>query len=181
MPCLIPYVHSLDHHLYNHLSDTWIKQTSKPQPFTNLTVRAMPEDFEHFGFRLNSIPKAVTVPCMADTGCQSCLASMKVILRLGMKKSDIFPVTLKMHAANSKGINILGAAILRFSGKDSSGNLIETRQITYVTDNSDKLFLSREACISLGIITETFPTIGEFIISNPVQAVTDTLPDQNTA
>ena len=38
-----------------------------------------------------------------------------------------------------------------------------TRQITYVTDNSEKLFLSREACIALGMITEAFPTIGETV------------------
>ena len=68
---------------------------------------------------------------------------------------------MKMHAANSRGIKILGAAILRFSGKGMDGDTIETRQVVYITDNSDKLFLSREACVALGMITEHFPTIGE--------------------
>ena len=36
-----------------------------------------------------------------------------------------------------------------------------TRQITYITDSSDKLFLSREACIDLGMISRHFPTVGE--------------------
>jgi hypothetical protein len=35
------------------------------------------------------------------------------------------------------------------------------RQMTYVTDNSDKLFISREACIALGMIFDSFPIIGE--------------------
>ena len=167
---------NLDHHLYNHLSDTWVKQHSKPQPFVNLTVRATQEDYDNLGFHLNTDTKTAVIPSMADTGCQSCLASIAVIRRLGLSKCDLIPVTLKMHAANNKGIHILGAAILRFSGKDKSGNLIETRQVTYVTDNSDKLFLSREACICLGMIPDTFPTIGQIKSQS-----TSNVSDQSTS
>ena len=108
---------------------------------------------------------AATIFAMADTGCQSCLADIKVIHRLGLKKSDLIPVTMTMHAANNKGINILGATILRISGRNDQGRQIETRQMTYVTDSSDKLFLCREACTSLGIISATFPTLGEHNVS----------------
>ena len=152
---------SLNHHLYNQLSDTWVKQTSKPQPFVNLNVAALNTDYENLGFKLKSPTRRVVIPAMADTGCQSCLASIKVIQRLGLRTCDLIPVTLKMHAVNNKGIPILGAVILRFSGKDSNGNTIETRQITYVTDNSDKLYISKEACINLRMITNNFPTVGE--------------------
>ena len=152
---------ALDHHLYNQLSDTWVRRPSKPQPFIKLSTTALRGDYEHLGFSLSATPKPALLHAMADTGCQSCLASIKIINRLGLKRDDLIPVTMKMHAANDNGITILGAAILRFSGKDYSGNKVETRQITYVTDNSDKLFLSREACIALGMITADFPTIGE--------------------
>ncbi|VDI79213.1 Hypothetical predicted protein [Mytilus galloprovincialis] len=43
----------------------------------------------------------------------------------------------------------------------NQGRHVETRQMTYVTDNSDKLFISREACIALRMISDSFPTIGE--------------------
>jgi len=152
---------SLDHHLYNHLSDTWIQKSSKPQPFVNLTIGTSQGDYERLGYNLNTKTRPGRIACMADTGCQSCLAGMKAISRLGLKTQDLIPVTLKMHAANNKGIKIIGAAILRISGEDKDGNTLETRQITYVTDTSDKFFLSREACISLGMITDTFPTVGE--------------------
>ena len=66
-----------------------------------------------------------------------------------------------MHAANNNGIKILGAVILRFSGRSNSGKALETRQIVYVTNNPDKLFLSREACTALGLITKNFPSVGE--------------------
>lgn len=97
---------------------------------------------------------------MADTGCQSCLEGIKVLHRLGFNRADLIPVTMKMHAANNKGINILDAIIL-LQGTNKHGRPVETRQLTDLTYNSDKLFLSREACVALKIIFETFQTIGE--------------------
>ena len=98
---------------------------------------------------------------MADTGCQSCLAGITILDQLCMSRKDLIPVTMKMHAANENQITILGAAILRFSGKTKEDKTIETRQIVYVTDSTSKIFLSREACVTLGIISQKFPTIGE--------------------
>lgn len=66
---------------------------------------------------------------------------------------------MKMHAANNGGITILGATILRISGLNNHGEPFETRQMTYGTDNSDKLLLSREACVALGIIPDSFPSV----------------------
>ena len=107
---------------------------------------------------------------MADTGCQSSLAGIKVANRLGFTERNLIPVTMKMHAANSRGIKVLGAAILRFSGKGMDGDTTETRQVVYITDNSDKLFISREACVAFGMITEHFLTIGETAGSTQVAA-----------
>ena len=66
-----------------------------------------------------------------------------------------------MNAANNTQLNILGAAVIRFSGTNSKGKKLVTKQIVYVTDNTDKIYLSREGCISLGLISKDFPTIGE--------------------
>ena len=77
-----------------------------------------------------------------------------------------------MHTANNQQIHILGAIILRISGKNTLGNIVETRQLTYVTNESDKLFLSKGACIDLGMINENFPTINE-ITSDQLHTTTD--------
>ena len=98
---------------------------------------------------------------MADTGCQSCLASTTVFCHLGLNQKDLIPVTTRMHAANNSGNKILGAIILRFSGTSQSGQTCETRQIVYITNDSNKLFLSWETCTALGIISGNFPTVGE--------------------
>ena len=151
-----------DHHLYNHLNDRWIRQTSKRQSFLTLTTTTRPDDYTALGFKLaTSQPKTIRRSAMADTGCQSCLASIKMIRCLGLRENDLIPVTMRMHAANNKGIKILCAVILRFSGRSKSSQILETHQIVYVTSDSDKLFLSRETCTALGMISQNFPTVGE--------------------
>lgn len=150
----------LEHHVYNQLTETWIKKASAPQPFINLNVTASAEDYRVFGHILPGHVLTASIPAMADTGCQSCLAGVNVLRRLGLRTDDLIPVTMRMHAANRKGIKILGATILRFAGKDQLGRVIETRQLTYVTDTSDKLFISKEACIALKMIPESFPCVG---------------------
>ena len=98
---------------------------------------------------------------MADTGCQSCIAGLKAIKRLGIQEEDLIPVTIKMNAADETSLKILGAAILRFTGMAPDGKSRQTRQIVYITDSTDKIYLSREGCVALGLISKDFPTFGE--------------------
>ena len=139
-----------------------------------LGVDVLVDDYKHFGFEslLTRHTRHVDIMCMADTGCQSCLAIIKAISRLGIKRQELIPVTMKMPAANKHGINIIGAAILRFSGKTSNG-IRESRQIVYVTNVDNKVFLSREACVSLGIISDQFPKVGEIAKRTTTNATSD--------
>ena len=151
----------LDHHLYHESTDTWVKEPSQPQPYIKLLMRVQHEDYEQFGFAPQPNQWNATIYAMADTGCQSCLVGIDNVRKLGLHKRNLIPVKMRMHAANNDNINILGAAILGFSGQDGSGNVVETRQLVYVTDTSSRLFLSKEACIALRMITDRFPTVGE--------------------
>ena len=93
---------SLDHHLYNHLNDCWVRKTSQPQPFVTLTATIHPDDYTALGFKpVSQQSKSIRLSAMADTGCQSCLASITVIRRLGFTENDLIPVTTDMHAANN--------------------------------------------------------------------------------
>lgn len=154
----------LPHHVFNNHSNSWKVQTSRPMPTLKLSVSVVESDYIDLGLVLKATAtKVQSLPVMADTGCQCCLASMTMIQRLGLTENDLIPVFInKMYAANNGDINILGAAILRFSG--TGGKQIGTRQVVYVTDNSaDKMILSLEACISLGMITDSFPRVGEVL------------------
>ena len=86
---------------------------------------------------------------------------ISMVRNLGLHRHNLIPIKIEMYAVNDHNINILGAAILKFSGQDRAGNTIETRQLTYVTDTSNRLFISKEACTVLWIITDKFPTIGK--------------------
>ena len=157
---------ALDHHLYDNLCDRWHRRASDPQPYVRVRVGASDEDYRALGFTLMKRVSAVELAAMADTGCQSCIMGIQVAERMGLKADDLIPVTMTMKAANEGGIPILGAMVVRLSGTDNRAITHETRQIAYVTNTSDRVFLSRAACIDLGMISETFPTIGEVIASD---------------
>ena len=130
-----------------------------------LHVTIDPDDHKALGFKTTMQSSEMKTSAMADTGCQSCLAGLRTIRQLGLDKNDLIPVSMRMHAANNNTIKILGAVVLRFSGKSSSGHTLETRQLTYITDSTDTIFLSREACEELGMISPNFPRIGEVNMS----------------
>ena len=155
---------SLDHHTYNQLTDTWVRQASKPQPFIKVTATISTSGYTAFGLTITKPTTPVTFSAITDTGCQSCLAGISAIHRLGMTRKDLIPVTLQMHAANNAKIAILGAAILQFSGQSNSGKTLVSRQLVYITDSTDKVFLSREACTDLGLISRQFPSISEALL-----------------
>lgn len=158
----IPQDSPLTHHRHDKSTNTWKKQSSRPQPFIPVSIQITDEDYTQLGYQpIEYEFKPVNVQAMADTGCQSCLISYKHIQRMGLNKKDLLPVTMKLSAANNHQIKVLGAVILRITGKTNDGTGRESRQVVYVTNESDKFFLSRGACIDLGIISNTFPSIGE--------------------
>ena len=153
---------SIDHHKYSDLYNSWVKKPSKPQPYMKLTCTAHPDDYAAFGIKpAISTPHSTELSVMADTGCQSCLAGMYAIRQLGLTKDDLIPVTMTMTGVTNDGIPILGAAIIQFSGTTPSGVKRTTRQLVYVTETTSNVFLSREGCTELGLISRSFPTIGE--------------------
>ena len=67
---------------------------------------------------------------------------------------------MRMTAANRGAIDIIGALALRISGFSPSKTTLETHQMVYFTSSTDRMFLSKRACIALGMIPPSFPTIG---------------------
>ncbi len=88
---------TLDHHIYNQSTGKWSKRQSKSQPFITLSMCVPREDYECYGFKLSTPQSQILTYAMVDTGCQSCLAGLKVIQRLGLTAKDLISVRLKMH------------------------------------------------------------------------------------
>lgn len=78
------------------------RKYSEPQPFLKHIVRILPDDCAAYGFTLASRSRAAPLPAMADTGCQRCLAGIKVLHRLDLNRSDLIHVMMKMHATNNR-------------------------------------------------------------------------------
>lgn len=154
---------TLPHYCHDKSTNTWKKKPSKPQPFLPVSIKIVNEDYQQLGLSpiVNVNENAISIQAMADTGSMNCLAGYKYIQRLGLNKKDLIPVSMLMNAANHKSIKILGGVLLSIHGKDQDDNHRETRQLTYITSDSDKFYLSESACIDLGIISRKFPTIGE--------------------
>uniref|UniRef100_A0A0L8IH52 Reverse transcriptase RNase H-like domain-containing protein n=1 Tax=Octopus bimaculoides TaxID=37653 RepID=A0A0L8IH52_OCTBM len=68
---------------------------------------------------------------------------------------------MKMTVANNIPIDIIDALILRISETAPSSAKCTTCQIVYITPSSDKISLSKQACVTLRMISPYFPMIGE--------------------
>ena len=153
-----------DHHIYNEFCKALEKRASDPQPSLG------------FHTPLKNPTHPVTYPVMADTGCQSCLAGTALITKLGLDRQHLLPVNMKMTAANRGAIDIIGALALRISGTSPSKTTLKTHQMVYFTSSTDRMFLSKQACIALGMIPPSFPTIGRTDTSNTTK---DTVPSNS--
>ena len=149
----------LGHHVYDPSSDAWLNHAFQPQPTIQLQARLHPDDYSSLGYQLPSYNQSVTVTALADTGCQCCLAGTNLLQHLNLRNDDLIPTKMAMNAANNKAINILGAVVVRLKSLNNLQNTTETRQMIYITTDTDRMFLSREACAALGIIQKDFPHI----------------------
>ena len=66
---------------------------------------------------------------------------------------------------------------LVISGTDAAGKMWETNQLCYVAEGVEKLLLSKEACMKLGIISKSFPAVGSTAQQDPVVAEVGNVPD----
>ena len=154
-------LNALEHYRHIEATDTWKKHTSMPQPYMNIQMTIDTNGYQALNISNNITPRSITVKAMADTGCQSCLAGINVMQKIGLQEKDLVPVRMSMRAANERDIQILGAIIVKLSCASEQEKLYNTRQLLYITNAIDKVFLSREACIDLRLISKKFPTVGE--------------------
>ena len=157
----------LDHHIF-HSPDGWKRSESIAHPTLLLRLTTNHADYDHIGAACPSVmPSFVTG--VTDTGAQSCLWSLQDFYRCGFKDCDLLPVRRTMVAANSEEIKIVGAIFVRISGVDAIGTKHTAPIIAYVSPSTQKLYLSREALIQLGVISRNFPKVGAAVESSAVE------------
>ena len=80
----------------------------------------------------------------------------KLLSKLGLTERYLSKTRLQMSAANVNNLDIIGAIALRLSYSASPSGT-ETRQIVYICRDKSDFFLSRGACVALGIVPRNFP------------------------
>ena len=102
------------------------------------------------------------VTALTDTGCQAVCMGMTQLHSLGLSVTDLLTLALNFKAANSTGINILGAVYIYIHCVDNCGRVWGTNQLCYVAEDVNQLVLSRDACEILGMIPPSFPAVGSY-------------------
>ena len=100
------------------MCDKWTRRPSNPQLYICLTLTIERDDYKALGLDLRKRYRAVTLPTMADTGCQSCLSGVRVAQQMGLSTEHLIPVSMTMRAANNERIWIIRAAVVRFAGTE---------------------------------------------------------------
>ena len=136
-----------------------------------LQARVVPSDYAHFGYRFTKPARTCQLRATTDTGCQSTIMNMEQV-----HKTDLIPTQFRMQAVDTNRIEIIRAIIIRLSGLDIQGNSHETTQICYDCNKMKGMYLSEHGCKHLGIIPESFPSIGAVDSGNNVAASSSTPP-----
>ena len=97
----------------------------------------------------------------ADTGCMSSMAGLNTLSDLGLSTKALIPVSTQMRSADNGRIQLLGAIFIELTSTNNHGRTLTTKQMVYISANTQAFYLSRQGCEDLKIISENFPTIDE--------------------
>ena len=143
---------------------TWKVRHNMKTPMVQIKYKLSEEGYKKLGSplplrrgaSLQTVPVVGFMEAMADTGCTTMVAGLEFIHNLGLAKGDLLPVRTQVKAANKTSIKILGAVVVevKVDGPNRDG---VSKQVVYVTDSTDKVYLSLEACVQLGLVQQSFP------------------------
>ena len=106
---------------------------------------------------------ATIAEAIADTGAQSNVWGLREFKSAGFDVEGLYPSTIKIRAANTNMMNIIGAFKGTIKGQSPSGNPIMCETEIIVSDSLKGFYLSYETMRDLQIIDHKFPAIGSCI------------------
>ena len=141
----------------------WISKPAQDHPLITVTLEVSKDDYKLFNLQFpdDKPTNQINRIAVADTGAMTMVAGRDTVNSLGLDLADLVPVKTKLKGVDNNQLNILGAVFLKVGGKTHT-----TRQLCYIiNDNNSKVYLSRKACENLGIISKSFPRIGDHSIN----------------
>ena len=153
---------TLPHHTYD-LFRGWLKRKPEPHPAITVTMTLCEPAYKDLHLPSPRVTtKQSNLSSLPDTGAQMVVAGVPQLHGLGVTKKELIPLSNGISAADNSGLGLLGGVLVSISGQGEDGTIFTTKQLCYIAENIDCLFLSRQACRDLGIIGEDFPSIGMF-------------------
>ena len=87
------------------------------------------------------------------------VAGPDLLKKLNVSKHELFNVSANIQTGDCKRLQLIGGLIISISAMGPDGNQRISNHMCYIGEKIETLFLSRNACINLGIISKTFPSI----------------------
>ena len=157
---------TLPHHTYEKFRG-WIQRRPEPHPATTVTMSLCESAYQDLRLATPRVTsKQHKLASLPDTGAQMVVAGVPQLHKLGITKKELIPLSNGIRSADNSGLGLLGGILVNISGQCEDGTVITTRQLCYIAEGIDCLFLSRQACMELGIIGEDFPSIGSCTKNN---------------
>ena len=146
----------------------WAKVMVESHP--EVQIKIVPDIDGYNELKLKTRPpiKCKQTECcgLVDTGAQMVSMGLQTVYAMGLGRKHIVPVGMKIKAANTDGLRLLGGVLVKISGFDNEGQEHFTRQLAYVAEEVQRVFLSKKASEELGIIGKNFPTIGAYALED---------------
>ena len=142
----------------------WANVKIEDHPVVQITIKPEIQGYKELNWdiKLPRKVKELSSSALVDTGAQMVVIGIDHVHKMGMCKSNLIPVKLRIKAANSGGLKLLGGVLVEIMGRSSTGVIRTSRQIAYVAEGITKIFLSKQASKDLGIIGNGFPAIDAF-------------------
>ena len=156
------------HYSYDVQRSQWKRQPPKPSPSINVSLKLDRRAYKELRLNQPQMVKkngagfARARRAVSDTGAQLTVVNVRELAALGIKKHTIFQLATTVNTVTRASIDLVGGVFLEISACDPTSRVVRrTRQLCYVSNTVPGIYLSREACVDLGCVPESFPSIGQ--------------------
>ena len=119
---------TLPHTAYDRYKG-WIATKPQGNPELPLQAAVCVSGYQQLKVPLPKVShRRVKIKSLPDTRAQMTVVGMKFMHALGIKRSELNPLSRGVNAANNSKLGLLGGALVEFSGKNCDGEVRASKQ-----------------------------------------------------
>ena len=129
-------------HLVCDKSGRWAPGCVEEHGRVRVRVEVCERPYVDKGWPIPASRGEVELTALADTGAQMCVAGHGFARSLGLRARDLVTPEVRISAADSGGMSLVGAIMVKFTGAGGA----TSGQVVYIARGVGELFLSKAAC-----------------------------------